>query len=161
MQSSYAKLSIYQHSAESQRDSQRCQHTRFPPELRSSETARLRARRCTRALKSDGSFRPRPRVCFSTIHGKKKPTRFQLSRLPLHLSRKIHPRGRKEAPKAPGERRWVGRSENKRASARAGPGRGQRPQLPAGAAQEGRRSGPHSPKSRNCFMESGDGEKRA
>ena len=59
----------------------------------------------TGAERRRGSFRPRPPGLFFNNTRQKKTTRFQLSRLPMHLSRKIHPRGRKEAPKAPGERR--------------------------------------------------------
>lgn len=67
MEPSYAKQSIYLHSAESELDSWRCQHTRLSLRLGSSERAWLRARRCTRALKSGSG----PQTCFSTIHGKK------------------------------------------------------------------------------------------
>lgn len=142
-QSSYTKLSISHHSAESEHDSRRSPHTCLSVELFGRGLAASTDR--TRAPKGGRSLHPRPsRFVFQQYTVKRHTPRVTYPAcLRPHLSLRMCPRGRNEAPKAPG---WTLRRRG--ATERGGGQRG-----PAAAPRQGRAQRPearvHSPKSRN------------
>lgn len=123
VQSSYAKLGIHHHCAESKSDSRGCprsaSHAGAPPWKGPG-----RARTCTRAPEGERSFRG-PAGLFSTIRSKPHAHRY-LRRQPAPALR-----GRKEAPKALGAETLRRRAAPQARAGRRRPGLGQGPQLPA------------------------------